>query len=171
MKMIGMSARSTATRFCKSRPLRPGRLTSRTRQLGTGTRGQDRNSCADSNVSGCQPAKRCHRRQRIRLAFRATSTITLRHQHLRDRLMSSYYPPFLECKRVVRPLPRPKSSIEGLQQSRIAEWFGQALHGALFEKPRTDALISVSRNEYDWDIASAKRQFPVEIGSGHPRHG
>ena len=72
---------------------------------------------------------------------------------------------------MVRPLAGPKSNIEGLQQSRIAEWLGQALHGALFEKPRTDALISVSRNKYDRDLASAKRQFPVEIGSGHPWHG
>src|SRR5258706_545791 len=35
MKMIGMSVRSAAIRFCKSKPLRSGRLTSSTRQLGT----------------------------------------------------------------------------------------------------------------------------------------
>ena len=54
-KMIGMSARS-ATSFCRSQPLRSGRTTSSTRQLGPCTRGRDRNSCADPNVSGCQPA-------------------------------------------------------------------------------------------------------------------
>ena len=42
-----------------------------------------------------------------------------------------------------------KSSVEGPQQSRIAEWFGQALHGALFEQARADCFISVSRNEDD----------------------
>src|SRR6266571_7987454 len=57
MKMIGISLRSTATRFCSSRPLISGRVTSSTRQFGARTRGQDRNSRADANVSGCQPAE------------------------------------------------------------------------------------------------------------------
>src|SRR5262249_3536203 len=57
MKMIGISLRST-TRFWTSSPLRSGRDTSSTRQLGTLTRGCLRNSCADENVSGCQPAQR-----------------------------------------------------------------------------------------------------------------
>jgi len=34
-KMIGIPGRSTATLFCKSRPLSPGSATSRTRQFGT----------------------------------------------------------------------------------------------------------------------------------------
>ena len=55
MKMIGMSVRS-ASCCCSSRPLSPGSVTSSTRQLGTAARGRDRNSCADANVSGCQPA-------------------------------------------------------------------------------------------------------------------
>ena len=58
MKMIGMTIRSPAMRFCKSRPLRSGRPTSRIRQLGTKVRGRERNSCADANVSGCQPSRR-----------------------------------------------------------------------------------------------------------------
>ena len=36
MKMIGMSIRSAATRFCSSRPSRSGRVTSSTRQFGAG---------------------------------------------------------------------------------------------------------------------------------------
>src|SRR6266851_1665756 len=58
MKMIGTSVRSIATRFCSSRPLRPGRDTSSTRQLGTSARGRARNSCAKANVSGSQPSER-----------------------------------------------------------------------------------------------------------------
>ena len=58
MKMIGMSLRSAAIRFCSSRPLRSGSATSSTRQLGTGTRGCARNSRADANDNGCQPAVR-----------------------------------------------------------------------------------------------------------------
>ena len=54
--MIGRSVRSAATRFCSSRPLRPGREMSSTRQLGVNTRGRSRNSCAEAKVSGCQPS-------------------------------------------------------------------------------------------------------------------
>src|SRR2546423_13632703 len=55
--MIGMSVRSTPTRFCSSRPLRSGRTTSSTRQLGAETLGLERKSCADAKVSVCQPAE------------------------------------------------------------------------------------------------------------------
>ena len=44
MKMIGMSIRSAAMRFCRSRPLRSGSETSSTRQFGVRTRGRARNS-------------------------------------------------------------------------------------------------------------------------------
>src|SRR5216684_3933845 len=43
MKMIGKSGRP-AMRLCSSRPLRAGKPTSSTRQLGTDSRGQTRNS-------------------------------------------------------------------------------------------------------------------------------
>ena len=56
--MIGIPGCSTATRFCKSRPLSPGRATSRIRQLGTKTGGLARNSCAETNVSTHQSAFR-----------------------------------------------------------------------------------------------------------------
>ena len=58
MKIIGMSVRSTAMLFCRSRPFMPGRETSSTRQLGTWALGRARNPCADANVSGCQPSRR-----------------------------------------------------------------------------------------------------------------
>lgn len=44
MKMIGISIQSAAMHFCRSRPLRSGRLTSSTRQLGPRIRGRAR-SC------------------------------------------------------------------------------------------------------------------------------
>src|SRR5580658_5756606 len=75
--MIGMSARSTATRFCRSRPLRPGRDTSRTRQLGTEGRGRVRNSWADSNVSGCQPSKRINNSSDSRTETSSSTTNTI----------------------------------------------------------------------------------------------
>src|SRR5215470_5624803 len=181
MKMIGMSVRSAVTRFCRSRPLRPGSLTSRIRQLGARTRGRARNSCADSNVSGCQPAVRISDSSDSRTEMSSSTTNTIGISHDIDDniaswspsapLMPSYYPPFLECKSVARRLARSKSSIERPQQSRIAEWFGQALHCPLFEQARADCFISVSRNEDDRDIMPAKRQFPLEIRSRHSWHG
>src|SRR6202034_18900 len=44
----------SAIRSCRSRPLRSGRLKSRIKQLGTGARGRERNSCAEVNVSARQ---------------------------------------------------------------------------------------------------------------------
>src|SRR6202171_1678414 len=64
-----------------------------------------------------------------------------------------------------------KSGIERLTQSRVAEWLEQALHGTLFEQAWTDGLISVSGDEDNRNLFPAKRQFPLEIGSGHARHG
>src|SRR5580692_10115045 len=77
MKMMGMSIRSTATRFCRSRPLRSGRVTSSTRQLGARTRGRDRNSCADANVSGCQPAERISNSSDSRTETSSSTTNTI----------------------------------------------------------------------------------------------
>src|ERR1700694_200329 len=77
MKMIGMSVRSTATRFCRSRPLRSGSVTSSTRQLGARTRGRDRNSCADANVSGCQPAQRISASSDSRTETSSSTTNTM----------------------------------------------------------------------------------------------
>src|SRR3984893_6736761 len=77
MKMIGISIRSTATRFCSSRPLMSGRVTSSTRQLGAKTRGLDRNSCADSNVSGCQPAESISNSSDLRTETSSSTTNTI----------------------------------------------------------------------------------------------
>src|SRR5437016_5972275 len=77
MKMIGISVRSAATRFCSSRPFRSGRLTSSTRQLGARTRGEDRNSCADANVSGFQPAEPISNSSDLRTEASSSTTNTI----------------------------------------------------------------------------------------------
>src|SRR5205807_1569942 len=75
--MIGMSIRSLAMRFCRSRPLRPGRETSSMRQLGTRTRGRLRNSCADANISGSQPSKRINNSSDSRTETSSSTTNTI----------------------------------------------------------------------------------------------
>src|SRR5882724_6605956 len=55
IKIIGMGTLAMANSRWKSRPLIPGNLMSRTRQLGTSGRLLRRNSCADSNSSTCSP--------------------------------------------------------------------------------------------------------------------
>ena len=40
-----------------------------------------------------------------------------------------------------------------------------------FEQARTDGLVSVSGDEDDRNLLPATLQFPLEIGSGHARHG
>jgi hypothetical protein len=56
-------------------------------------------------------------------------------------------------------------------KGRIAEWLEQALHGTLCKHAWTDGLISVSDDEDDRNRLPAKRQFLLEIGSGHAGHG
>ena len=63
-----------------------------------------------------------------------------------------------------------KGGIERLQQCRLAEWLEQALHGTLFEHAWTDSRISESGDEDDRNLLPAKRQFSLEIESGHARH-
>src|SRR6266481_3086897 len=72
-----VSIRSLAMRFCRSRPLRPGRETSSMRQLGTRTRGRLRNSCADANISGCQPSQRINNSSDSRTETSSSTTNTI----------------------------------------------------------------------------------------------
>jgi hypothetical protein len=64
-----------------------------------------------------------------------------------------------------------KSGIERPEQSYVAEWLEQTRHGTLFEHARTGGLIPVSGDEDDRNLLPATHQFPLEIGSGHARHG
>src|SRR6266478_276848 len=154
MNMIGMSVRSTATRFCSSRPLRPGRETSSTRQLGTSTRGWARNSCADSNVSGCQPSEQINNSSDSRTDMSSSTTKTIG----------------VACD-LGDAFDWLGALAELMMISQLAERFEQALHGALFEHSRADSLISVSGDEDDRNLLPAKLQFPLEIVSRHARHG
>src|SRR5437667_6767430 len=155
MKMIGMSVRSAATRFCKSRPFRPGSDTSSTRQLGARTRGRARNSCADANVSGCQPAQRISNSSDSRTEISSSTTNTIGvGGAMCDYLDSGYS----EC------------GLERPEQGRLGEWLEQALHGAPREHERADRLIPSRGNEYDRNLLPATRQFLLEIVSGHPWH-
>src|SRR4051794_34958907 len=56
MKMIGICAACADRCFCRSSPLRSGRLTSRTRQLGACSRVWVKKSPADLNRRARQPA-------------------------------------------------------------------------------------------------------------------
>src|SRR5438128_4805380 len=155
MKMIGMSLRSAATCFCRSRPLRSGSDTSRTRQLGACTRGRARNSCADANVAGSQPALRISNSSDSRTEMSSSTTNTMGVAcDMRDDLDSGYSECGFEC----------------LQQSRFAEWLEQALHGAPCEHEGADRLIPGRGNEHDRNLLATARQFLLQILSGHPRH-
>jgi hypothetical protein len=76
MKMMGMSVRS-ASRFCRSRPLSPGSVTSSTRQQGTAGWGRHRNSCADANVSARHPAVRTNSSSDSRTETSSSTTKTI----------------------------------------------------------------------------------------------
>src|ERR1700733_5948932 len=97
MKIIGMSGRSPATHFWSSRPLRPGRETSSMRQLGTRARGQARNSCADANVSGCQPSERISNSSDSRTETSSSTTNTI-------GVTSDIVPPY-SCPRLAEDGP------------------------------------------------------------------
>src|SRR6266478_5958800 len=177
MKMIGMSIRSLAMRFCRSRPLRPGRETSSMRQLGTRTRGRLRNSCADANISGCQPLQRINNSSdsRTEMSSSTTNTIGVPSDMGDDR--TSW--PSARAKFILyAPSPartdrltHSKCDIERLKQSRVAEWLEQALHRTLFEHSRAHSLVSLSGDEDDWNLLPTTLQFLLKGGSGHSGHG
>src|SRR5712671_4401116 len=180
MKMIGMSVRSLAMRFCRSRPLRPGRETSSMRQLGTRTRGRLRNSCADANISGCQPSQRINNSSdsRTETSSSTTNTIGVPSDMGDDptswpsaRAKFILYAPSAAHSRSPDRLTHSKCDIERLKQSRVAEWLEQALHRTLFEHSRAHSLVSLSGDEDDWNLLLTKLQFLLKAGSGHSRHG
>jgi hypothetical protein len=83
MNMIGMSIRSVAMRFCRSKPLRPGSATSNTRHLGTwvGGRGIPERRrisvVASLRTESANPAIRApkgHRQRRTRWVFKHACT-------------------------------------------------------------------------------------------------
>src|ERR1051325_5276799 len=77
MKMIGRSARSEPMSFCNSRPLISGNDTSSTRQLGELVRERVRNSSADANVSGRQPANSISNSSDSRTEMSSSTTKTI----------------------------------------------------------------------------------------------
>src|SRR5438105_701903 len=174
--MIGMSIRSLTMRFCRSRPLRPGRETSSMRQLGTRTRGRLRNSCADANISGCQPSQRINTSSDSRTETSSSTTNTIGVPSDMSDDPTSWpsawaklilYPP----RAIADRLTHSKCDIERLQQSRVTEWLEQALHRTLFEHSRAHNLISLSGDEDDWNLLPTKLQFLLKAGSGHSGHG
>src|SRR5258708_13568446 len=148
MKMIGMSGRSTATCFCRSRPLRPGREMSSTRQLGTRARGRARNSSADANVCGSQPSEWINNSSESRDDTSSSTTNTIGTAcDIRDNpnLRPNACAPIIlylnqETARRIASV-HPKRRVESLKQSGIAEWLEQARHGALCQNSRADNFI------------------------------
>src|SRR6266852_6392747 len=168
--MIGMSIRSLAMRFCRSRPLRPGRETSSMRQLGTRTRGRPRNSCADANISCCQPSQRINNSSdsRMETSSSTTNTIGVPSDMGDDptswtsaRAKCILYPPGAA---MADRLTHSKCDIQRLKQCCVAEWLEQALHCTLFKHPRAHSLISLSSDEDDWNLLSTTLQFLLKAG-------
>src|SRR5437879_333279 len=165
MKMIGMSLRP-ARRFCRSRPLRSGRETSSTRQLGTEKRGRDRNASADANVSACQPSRRisASSASRTETSSSTTNTIGVGGATMTSgRLLG-------DNLSFVRRTPV-KSRVERLAQGRIAERLEQACHGTLFHEAWKFRFIRMRRDKDDRDFMPPLHQLALEIGPAHTRHG
>jgi hypothetical protein len=61
--------------------------------------------------------------------------------------------------------------IECRKQSRLAEWLEQTTHGVLLEQVGPNGLIYLTGDEYNRNLLPATRQFQLEMGSAHTRHG
>src|SRR5580700_1778102 len=176
MKMIGISDRSTATCFCRSRPLRPGREMSSTRQLGTRVRGWARNSGADANVCGSQPSQRINNSSDSRTDTSSSTTNTIGTAcDIRDKrnLWSNACAQtilYLKEETAANRSLHLKRGVESLKQSSIAEWLEKARHGALCQNSRADSFIPVRSDEDDRNVLPTKLQFPLKFRSGHARH-
>jgi len=60
--------------------------------------------------------------------------------------------------------------MERIKQSRVAEWLEQALHRTLFEQLLANRFICAGGDEDDRNLLPAKLQFPLQVGTAHPRH-
>src|ERR1043166_4099628 len=173
MKMIGMSLRP-ARRFCRSRPLRSGRETSSTRQLGTKTRGRARNAAADANVSHCQPSRRISASSASRTEMSSSTTKTIADGGATTPSIScpaAIYPSrFRRCKSN-RRLRRGERGVERRAQRRIAERLEQARHGALFNEAGKQRFVRVRGDKDDRDLLAPVQQLALEIGSAQAPHG
>src|SRR6266852_2798868 len=154
MKMIGMPRRSAAMRFWSSRPLSPGSRISSTRQLGTRAGELPRKSCAEANVSGLHPALRINSSRDSRTEMSSSTTNTMGWGSA-----------------MCGTSGRSKRGTERVEQSGLAEWLEQPLHGAPLEQTGTNTRIRVRSDEDDGNRLPATGQFLLEIGSAHARHG
>jgi len=59
---------------------------------------------------------------------------------------------------------------ECLKQGRIAERLEQALRCTLFEQSRANRPICAGGDKDDRNLLPATLQFPLKVGSTHPRH-
>src|SRR5215831_8158909 len=170
MKMTGMSARSMR-RCWRSRPLRLGSVTSRTRQLGPWMRERSRNSSADSNVSGCQPAERISNSSDSRTDTSSSTTNTTGVSCEITGALDS-----LPASRGELMSPSPvrnmaaKRGADRIQQGCLAERLDQALHGPAREQTRTDRLVREAGDEHNWNLLPAPTQFLLKVGTRHPWH-
>src|SRR5512134_2805718 len=177
MKMIGISVLS-ASCCCNSRPVSPGSVTSSTKQHGTIARGRERNSFADANVSGCQPAVLINNSSDSRTETSSSTTKTMDVTSGIFTSIDRWRSPdsqYMARDRSCRCswsscLPHPKRGVERVVQRRLAERLEQALHCALREQTRTDRLVSVGGDEHNRDVPLAADQFLLQFGARHARH-
>src|SRR5271168_3862697 len=148
MKIMGMSIRSPAISDCNSRPLRPGNVTSNTRQLGANARGWARNSRADSNTSGRQPAWRISVSSASRTDISSSTTNTIG----------------VVCD-MGNDLIHPKRGVNRLDKGLFTDRLEQAIHGALPEQARAQCLIPDCSNENDRNGLPPTHQFSMQIGT------
>src|SRR5215469_3610500 len=159
MKIIGMSVRSMAMRFCRSRPFMPGREISSSRQFGTRARGQSRNSWADANVFGCQPSFwiRSSSDSRTETSSSTTNTMGLAVAIDNPRFMSK------RDGRHCTPLSRtcrggssfaPKCRVDGIEHSGVAERLVQKFHGSLPERLLPDVFVLLTGDKDDGNLLS-----------------
>src|ERR1043166_4563863 len=178
MKMIGMSGRS-ASCCCSSRPVSPGSETSSTRQQGTVGRGRDRNSGAEANVSGCQPAllisSSSDSRTEISSSTMKTMAVTSATVTT-SRLLAAIdgltvYLPRTTCRdtRPASAFLRADRVIDGVEQRRIAEWFEKTSHRPARDETRTRRFVALRPDEHDWNGQPAALQLLLQIGAAHPR--
>src|SRR6266446_6607026 len=142
MKMIGMSVRSDAISFCNSSPLRSGSETSSTRQLGVAVRGWVRNSAADANVSGCQPANLISSSSDSRTEMSSSTTKTI-------GCCCDFGAAAIVSVQILKQSTRSQRGVKCLQEIRGLERLEQTVHSALGDQTWTNRFISLGRDEDD----------------------
>ena len=174
--MIGTRISASASSSCTSRPLRPGRLTSRTRQPGASFRHLSRISRARGE--GLDPQARGTDQRLHRFAHRDVVVDDVHNSrciaHGAPRVANAEASPSrnkVHYTLVSTQRCRRRAAATASSRTASLNGFSRQSTAPACEQPGTQPFVGDGGDEDDRNRLSPPRQFLLQGGSAHDRHG